>query len=71
MSQQGSVRIIPITAERDAMQEIPDWVNTTLEEAKMVTIDNLTITQRHLAVLTNPYLDNDAKFMGDEVNVLH
>jgi hypothetical protein len=43
---EGRVRIIRVrTPERDVMQEILDWVNTTPEEAKMVIIDNLTITR--------------------------
>jgi hypothetical protein len=69
---EGRVHIRPVrTAEREGMQEILDWVNTTPELTKMITIDNLTITQRQLAVLTNPYLDDREKYLGDEVNVVH
>jgi hypothetical protein len=67
---EGRVHIQPVR-EREGMQEFLDWVNTTPELTKMITIDNLTITQRQLAVLTNPYLDDRDKYLGDEVNVVH
>jgi hypothetical protein len=67
---QGKTCTVPIKdKEREEMDEIIDWVNTTTPNVKMVQIDSLTISQKHLACLTNPYLDEKDKYLGDEVNV--
>ncbi|KAM0908604.1 hypothetical protein ACQ4PT_015355 [Festuca glaucescens] len=65
---EGRVKITTVkTAERQEEEEIIDWVNTTKDNISMVQIDGFTISQRHLACLTNPYLEDVDKYLGDEV----
>ncbi|KAM0830037.1 hypothetical protein ACQ4PT_066484 [Festuca glaucescens] len=65
---EGRVKITTVkTAERQEEEEIIDWVNTTKDNTSMVQIEGFTITQRHLACLTNPYLEDVDKYLGDEI----
>lgn len=42
-------------------------MNTTHPTVNIIHIDDLTVNQRHLECLTNPYLDDKSKYLGDEV----
>ena len=71
----GKIRKIPdfnpliSKKEREENEDILDWVNTSPDNTDMVRIDTLSIRQRHLKCLTNPYLEEEEKYLGDEVIV--
>lgn len=62
----GKVRKFSIMGKEE-IQELLDWVNTSTPTDNLVRIDSLSITQRHLKCLTNPYLEDKEKYLGDEV----